>query len=128
MDTVHQFPVPRNQAAEPEEALARALRRAVDAKVGADASFERREVAALALTNEATRLVTGYRVQHSIPHIFRLYYDPESGITSMCRIGLTSHATLNGKTSACSGSSSGRSGNASGWSGSATGCGVRTSG
>ena len=56
MGTVHQFPVPRNQAAEPEEALARALRRAVDAKVGADASFERREVAALALTNEATRL------------------------------------------------------------------------
>ena len=57
MGTVHQFPVPRNQpAAEPAEELARSLRRAIDAQVGADAPFEAREVAALALTNEATRL------------------------------------------------------------------------
>ncbi len=57
MGTVHQFRVQRNQqVAEPEAALARALRTAVDAKVGADASFERREVVALELTNEATRL------------------------------------------------------------------------
>ena len=43
MSTVHQFPVQRNQPpAAPEEV--------------ADASFEAREVAALALTNEATRL------------------------------------------------------------------------
>ena len=57
MGTVHQFPVPRNQpAAEPAEDLARSLRRAINAQVGADAPFEAREVAALALTNEATRL------------------------------------------------------------------------
>ena len=49
MGTVHQFPVPRNQpAAEPAEDLARSLRRAIDAQVGADAPFEAREVAALA--------------------------------------------------------------------------------
>ena len=46
MGTVHQFPVPRNQpAAEPAEDLARSLRRAIDAQVGADAPFEAREVA-----------------------------------------------------------------------------------
>ncbi len=56
MGTVHQFPVPRNQAPVPAEALAHALSRAIDATVGADASFEAREVAALALTNDATRL------------------------------------------------------------------------
>ena len=56
MGTVHQFPVPRNQAAVPAEALAHALSRAIDATVGADASFEAREVAALELTNDATRL------------------------------------------------------------------------
>ena len=56
MATVHQFPAARNRPA-PEVArdLADALRRAIDAQVGADASFEAREVAALALTNEATR-------------------------------------------------------------------------
>ncbi len=57
MATVHQFPVQSNQkVVAVEEELARALRRAVDVKVGAGASFERREVAALALTHEATRL------------------------------------------------------------------------
>ena len=57
MGTVHQFRVQRNQqVAEPEADLARALRTAVDARVGADASFARREVVALELTNEATRL------------------------------------------------------------------------
>lgn len=56
MGTVHQFPVQGNLRRAPAEGLARALRRAVDATVGADASFERREVAALALANEATRL------------------------------------------------------------------------
>ncbi len=57
MGTVHQFPVQGKPAAEePEAAFARALRRAVDAKVGAAASFQEREVAALALSNEATRL------------------------------------------------------------------------
>ena len=56
MGTVHQFPVPRNQAPVPAEALAHALSRAIDATVGADASFEAREVAALELTNDATRL------------------------------------------------------------------------
>ena len=61
MGTVHQFPVESNQQQkkkppEPEQDLARALRRVVDAKVGADASFAEREVAALDLTNEATRL------------------------------------------------------------------------
>ena len=55
MGTVHQFPVQRNQP-EPAADLARALRTAIDATVGADASFEDREVAALQLTNEATRL------------------------------------------------------------------------
>jgi hypothetical protein len=54
---LHEFPVQRKEKArEPEHVLARALGRAVDARVGADASFEAREVAALALTNEATRL------------------------------------------------------------------------
>lgn len=57
MGRVHQFPVKRNQVApEPHQELARVIRMAVDAKVGADASFEQREVAALELTNEATRL------------------------------------------------------------------------
>lgn len=57
MGTLHEFPVQRKQQARAaEQEFARALRRAVDAKVGVDASFEAREVAALALTNEATRL------------------------------------------------------------------------
>ncbi len=57
MGTVHQFPVPRNQpATAPAQELARALRLAIDVQVGADAPFAEREVAALALTNEATRL------------------------------------------------------------------------
>ena len=57
MGTAHQFPVPCNQpAAEPAQELARALRVAIDAEVGATAPFAAREVAALALTNEATRL------------------------------------------------------------------------
>jgi len=62
MGTVHQFRVQRNQHVAATEAdLARALRTAVDATVGVDASFERREVAALELTNEATRLFTAAR-------------------------------------------------------------------
>ena len=57
MGTVHQFPVPRNPpATAPAQELARALRLAIDVQVGADAPFAEREVAALALTNEATRL------------------------------------------------------------------------
>src|ERR1700674_5423958 len=57
LGTLHEFPVQRKQQArEAEQEFARALRRAVDAKVGVDASFEAREVAALELTNEATRL------------------------------------------------------------------------
>jgi hypothetical protein len=57
LSTLYKFPVQRKpQAQEAEQALARALRRAVEAKVGGDASFEAREVAALELTNEATRL------------------------------------------------------------------------
>ena len=43
MGTVHQFPVQDKPAAgEPAEAFARALRIAVDAKVGAVASFQER--------------------------------------------------------------------------------------
>jgi len=54
---VHEFPVQRKpQAQAAEQVLARALRKAVDATVGVEASFEAREGAALALTNEATRL------------------------------------------------------------------------
>jgi hypothetical protein len=54
---LYEFPVQRKpQAQEAEQELARALCRAVEVKVGAHASFEAREVAALALTNEATRL------------------------------------------------------------------------
>ena len=57
MGTVHQFPALRNQpATAPARILARALRLAIDVQVGADAPFAEREVAALALTNEATRL------------------------------------------------------------------------
>src|ERR1700676_3013432 len=57
MGTVHQFPVPRKQKdQQPEEALARALRLAVDAKVGAAEGFAAREAAAVAVSNEATRL------------------------------------------------------------------------
>ena len=56
MSTVHQFPVQRNQPASAPEEVADALGVAIDAAVGADASFEAREAAALALTNEATRL------------------------------------------------------------------------
>jgi len=57
LSTVYEFPVQRKQQAQKaEQEFARALGRAVDAKVGAHASFEAREVAALELTNEATRL------------------------------------------------------------------------
>jgi hypothetical protein len=59
MGSVHQFPVPGNakgKGPQPEEALACALRLAVEAKVGPAASFADREAAALALSNEATRL------------------------------------------------------------------------
>ena len=56
MGTVHQFPVQRNQTPAATEAVADALGVAIDAAVGADASFEAREAAALALTNEATRV------------------------------------------------------------------------
>jgi hypothetical protein len=55
--TLHQFPGKSNPSLpEPPEKLARALRTAVDATVGSDASFEQREVAALELTNAATSL------------------------------------------------------------------------
>jgi hypothetical protein len=60
MGTVHRFPVERKQAlgaaAQPRVELIRALRLAVDAEVGTDASFGEREATALALTNEATNL------------------------------------------------------------------------
>ena len=57
MGTVHEFRVQRKgEAAEADQELARALRIAVDSRVGSGASFEEREVAALELTNEATRL------------------------------------------------------------------------
>ena len=56
MSTVHQFPVQRNQPPAAPEEVADALGVATDAAGGADASFEAREAAALALTNEATRL------------------------------------------------------------------------
>ena len=56
MSTVHQFPVQRNQPPAAPEEVADALGVAIAAAVGADASFEAREAAALALTNEATRL------------------------------------------------------------------------
>ena len=56
MSTVDQFPVQRNQPPAAPEEVADALGVAIDAAVGADASFEAREAAALALTNEATRL------------------------------------------------------------------------
>ena len=56
MSTVHQFPVQRNQPPAAPEEVADALGVAIDAAVGADASFEARDAAALALTNEATRL------------------------------------------------------------------------
>ena len=57
MGRLHEFPVQCKQTVhEPARAVARALRNAVDAKVGVAASFEAREVAALELTNEATRL------------------------------------------------------------------------
>ena len=57
MSTVHQFPVQRNQPPAAPEEVADALGVAIAAAVGADASFEAREAAALALTNEATRLL-----------------------------------------------------------------------
>ena len=56
MSTMHQFPVQRNQPPAAPEEVADALGVAIDAAVGADASFEAREAAAVALTNEATRL------------------------------------------------------------------------
>ena len=56
MSTVHQFPVQRNQPPAAPEEVADARGVAIDAAVGADASFEARDAAALALTNEATRL------------------------------------------------------------------------
>lgn len=60
MGTVHRFPVEgKGTTATTVEAaveLASSLRVAVDAMVGADASFSQRETAALELGNEATRL------------------------------------------------------------------------
>ena len=43
MSTVHQFPVQRNQPPAAPEEVADALGVAIDAAVGADASFEARE-------------------------------------------------------------------------------------
>jgi len=45
MGNVHQLPVSRNTQESVEQDLARALRRAVDARVGTEASFEQRETA-----------------------------------------------------------------------------------
>ena len=56
MSTVQQLPTKGNPRSVSGEALADMLKRAVDARVGCDATFERREAAALALTNDATRL------------------------------------------------------------------------
>jgi hypothetical protein len=57
LSTLYEFPVQRKQPVqEPAQAFVRALRKAVDAQVGVEASFEAREVAALALTNAATKL------------------------------------------------------------------------
>lgn len=56
MGTVHEFAGRGNPTADAAEAaLARALRRVVETTVGADATFEEREAAALAVSNEATR-------------------------------------------------------------------------
>jgi hypothetical protein len=57
MGSVHQFPAKRNQAASlpPVAAVTQALREAVDATVGSDATFAQREELALALANDATR-------------------------------------------------------------------------
>ena len=56
MGTVQEFAAKGNRRVVSAEALADVLKRAVDARVGCDATFERREAAALALTNDATRL------------------------------------------------------------------------
>ena len=72
--------------------------------------------------------VTGYRVTPSIPNIFNLYNVPESGITSMCRIGLTRPETANAKLNGCGASLTGRRPNVSDWSANAINCGARTSG
>ena len=57
MGTLHEFRGQRKQPEqfEIEQDLARMLRARVDGTVGADATFEQREAAALKLTNEATR-------------------------------------------------------------------------
>jgi hypothetical protein len=55
MGTVHQFPARCNQQDAVTEDLARALRQAVDARIGSAATFEQREQVALALANEGTR-------------------------------------------------------------------------
>jgi len=55
MGTLHQLPLSDNRQDQVELTLSQALRRAVDARVGEDATFEQRETAALELTNEATR-------------------------------------------------------------------------
>lgn len=56
MGTVQQFPAKGNPRAVSATALADVLRGAVDAKVGRTATIAQREAAALALTNDATRL------------------------------------------------------------------------
>lgn len=55
MGTIHQLPVSHNKQESAEQDLARALRRAVDFRIGTNASFGDRERAAMELTNEATR-------------------------------------------------------------------------
>jgi hypothetical protein len=57
MGSVHRFPAKRNRegAACPAAEVTRALRRAVDAQLGVDATFAQREQLALSLANDATR-------------------------------------------------------------------------
>lgn len=57
MGTLHQLSTSDNRQQTSELQFLQALRRAVDGRVGAEASFEERETTALELTNEATRLM-----------------------------------------------------------------------
>ena len=88
---MHQFPVQRNQLPAAPEEVADALGVAIDAAVGADASFEAREAAAWALTNEATRLflerellaiADGHGTHVEVDGV--IYQRHEPGIATLC--------------------------------------------
>ena len=68
MSTVHQFPVQRNQPPAAPEEVADALGVAIDAAVGADASFEAREAARIRTPTAPPRQPSCTALRPSVSH------------------------------------------------------------